>query len=172
MKTLTLTRKIIFALVILLGLAGIYPVSYQICPNWSVTVVDTSGAPVPGMTVSRSCNDYSTRSIGNEDDAITDERGRVTFAEKRIRASIFRRWVGNVVSFVRQGVEASYGRHSSVFAYSDVSALGWRLDGSPVVNGYVEDWTGEPEKMESRIVAKPVQLPPVFRPAPRQDKSE
>jgi len=31
------------------------------------------------------------------------------------------------------------------------------LEGSPVVDGYVEDWTGWPEHMESRIVAKPVQ---------------
>ena len=49
MKTWTLTRKVLFVSAILAGFAGIYPVSYSLCPDWKVTVVDASGAPVPGL---------------------------------------------------------------------------------------------------------------------------
>ena len=151
MKTWTLTRKVLFVSAILAAFAGIYPVSYSLCPDWKVTVVDASGAPVPGMTVRRSCNDYSSASSGLEDDAITDEGGKAAFARRRVRSPVFLRWEGNVVSVVSQGVHASFGRHSYVFAF------GRGLEGSPVVDGYVEDWTGWSEHMESRIVAKPVQ---------------
>ena len=151
MKTWTFTRKLILGLTILVAFAGICPVSYWLCPDWNVTVVDASGEPVPGMTVRRSCNDYSSGRTGIEDDAITDEGGKVSFAGKRVRSPVFLRWAGNVVNLASEGVHASFGRHSYVFAF------GRGLEGSPVVDGYVEDWTGCPSHMESRIVVKPVQ---------------
>jgi len=43
-------------------------------------------------------------------------------------------------------VHASFGRHSYVFTFGE------GLEGSPVRDGYVEDWTGLPEHVESRVV--------------------
>jgi len=151
MKTWTLKRKFLLAVAILVLLIGMYPVSYSLCPEWNVTVVDEAGAALPGMTVRRSCNDYSSGNTGNEDDAITDEGGKASFTAKRAGSPVIFRWVGNILNIASQGVHASFGRHSYVFAF------GRGFEGSPVVNGYIEDWNGEPEHMESRIVARPVQ---------------
>lgn len=159
MKSWSLARKVLCALTILIGAFGVYPVSYLICPDWSVTVVDRSGAPLSGMTVRRSCNDYSAGPTGIEDNAITDERGRVSFAAREIRSPIFFRWTGRVVNVITQGFHAGFGRHSYVFAF------GRGLEGSPIANGEVEAWRGRPAHMESRIVATPVKPFSTQRPA-------
>jgi hypothetical protein len=142
-------RKLVAVLVGLAAIAGIYPVSYSVCPKWDVTVVDGSGKPLAGMTVRRSCNDYSA-GIHSEEDRRTDERGKASFDAQQVRSPILIRWLGNAINVVTQGVHASFGRHSYVFAF------GGGMEGSPVREGYVEDWRGWPEHMESRIVAAPM----------------
>jgi hypothetical protein len=132
----------------LVGVALLFPEEELVCPNWSVEVIDSKQAPVAGITVRRICQDYSVESTAHEDDAITDERGRVVFSELRIRVTRLERWAGNVSNVARQGVHASFGIHASVFAFGN------GLQGIAVSNGIVEDWTGSPERMESRIVVK------------------
>ena len=147
--TRTPIRKFVAVLVALAAIAGVYPVSYQLCPRWDVTVVDGSGKPLPGMTVRRSCKDYSG-GAQSEEDRRTDEHGKASFDERRVRSPALLRWLGNVLNVATQGVHASFGRHSYVFAF------GGGLQGSPVRDGYVEYWRGSPESMESRIVAEPM----------------
>ena len=141
----------------LMALAGIYPASYQLCPSWDVLVVRPSGVslagPVQDIRVRRSCTDYSVDGSGYEDDAITDDRGRAAFKELRTRESSIHRWFGNVSQAAMGGVHASFGRHASVFAFGD----GMQGDAvSPDRN--IEDWTGSPEHMTSRIVVGPIPL--------------
>ena len=130
--------------------ALLYPEEQIVCPKWSVSVVGESGDPVAGITVRRSCQDYSVENTAHQDDATTGAEGRVTFGEIRIRTPRLLKWVGNVTNFVTLDVHASYGLHAYVFAF------GKGLEGSPVSTpvskGFVEFWTGSPERMESSIV--------------------
>ena len=144
-----LIRKLLVALLTLAAIAGLYPVSYSVCPTWNVTVLDETGTPLAGMTVRRSCNDYSA-GIHREEDRRTDQHGRASFHAQRVRVPTLIRWAGNVSNVVTQGVHASFGCYSYVFAF------GAGRQGSPVRDGYVEAWRGSPEHMESRIVAVPV----------------
>jgi hypothetical protein len=142
-------RKLFAAVLTLVVMLGLYPVSYSVCPTWNVTVLDESGKPLASMTVRRSCNDYSA-GIHSEEDRKTDQRGKASFGARRVRVSRLIRWAGNVFNVVTQGVHASFGCYSYVFAF------GRGLQGSPVRGGYEEVWQGSPEHMESRIVAVPM----------------
>lgn len=145
---------ILVVVLLLLIIRGLLPLSYAVCPAWEVTVVDAAGAPVSGMRVRRSCQDYSVEGSNHEDDATTDEGGKASFKGKYLRWPLFLRWAGNVLNVASQGVHASFGR------YSYVSVFGRGMEGDPVTNdGHVEVWTGSPEHMESRIVVKPVTFP-------------
>jgi len=146
-----LKRKLVVFFLGFAAIVGIYPVSYPLCPKWDVTVVDSSGKPIAGMTVRRSCNDYSAGKH-SKDDRVTDERGKAAFDAQRVRSPILIRWLGNVINVATQGVHASIGRYSYVFTF------GGGLEGSPERDGYIETWTGRSEYMDSRIVAKPVGL--------------
>jgi hypothetical protein len=134
-----------------LVIASLFPMSYAVCPDWEVTVVDAAGMPMSGITVRRVCQD-SVEATGHEDDAITDERGKASFKGKYLTTLRLFSWVGNVLNVATQGFHApSFGRHAHVF-------VGRRMQGDPVtINGYLDDWTGSPEHMESTIVVKPVQ---------------
>lgn len=80
---------------------------------------------------------------------MTDQRGNASFDAQRVRRPRLIRWGGNVINVVTQGVHASFGCHSYVFAFGN------GLEGSPVRDGYIEVWHGTPDHMESRIVAAP-----------------
>jgi len=142
-------RKLVTALIAIVAIAALYPTSYLVCPTWNVTVLDESGKPLPGMTVRRSCNDYSA-GIHTAEDRKTDRRGKASFDAQRARVPRLIRWAGNVVNVMTQGAHASFGCYSYVFAF------GGGLEGSPVRQGLVEVWEGGPEYMESRIVAGPM----------------
>ena len=144
-------RILVLGAVVAVMVVGLYPVSYMLCPEWEVLVLDASGNPVPGMTVRRTCENYSSGGRGAEDDIVTNDQGQASFDAKRARLPVLLRWAGNIVNVVSQGVHASFGRHAYVFAF------GRGLEGTAVANGYVEDWTGEPEQMSSSIVVKPVE---------------
>lgn len=137
----------------LVGAYLLFPQKELVCPAWTVSVVDTTQTPVDGMTVRRTCQDYSVELVEHEDDAITDAQGRVVFREIRIQTTRLRRWTGNLLNVVSQGVHASFGLHAAVFAF------GRGIEGSAVSNGLVEDWTGFPRRMESTIVVEPVRVP-------------
>src|SRR5690242_16048812 len=113
----TIRRGIALGLVLLIGIGGLYPVSYTGCPAWSILVVDASGRPMPGITVRRSCMDYSTEKIEHEDNATTDDLGKVLFAKIQLRSALFQRWVGNLMNVAMQGVHASFGLHGWVAAF-------------------------------------------------------
>jgi hypothetical protein len=122
MRTWTLRRKVVLAVVVFAVIVGVYPVSSPLCPKWDVIVVDKTGNPLADMTVRRSCNNYSTGGH-SEDDRKTDERGKASFDIQPGYSPILIRWLGNVINVATQGVHASFGRHSYVFTFGG----GWRV---------------------------------------------
>ena len=133
-----------------LALLLINPViSTPATPLWEVWVVDANARPLAGMTVRLSWQNYSAETSGHEEDRRTDENGYVAFPARKFRASISDRFLGTIRS-ASGGVHASFGPHAYVFAF------GQGLQGSAVTGEYVADWTGKPDRMQSRIVAKPM----------------
>lgn len=130
---------------IAVGVAFI-PVSSLNCPGWDVWVTDQSGQPVSGVTVRLTCRNYSAEPVSQEMDAITDAQGHVAFGARTVNASLGRRVVA-MLSSATAGAHASFGPHASVFAFGN-GLEGFAIDRQNVV----EDWTGKPDHMESRIV--------------------
>ena len=128
-------------------------ISTPATPHWEVWVIDQDGHPLKGMTVRMSWQNYSVETTGHEEDLQTDENGHVVFPSRILTASIKDRFFGTVRS-AQGGVHASFGPHAYVFAF------GHGLEGSAVMGDYLADWTGKPDQMQSRIVAKPMQKPP------------
>jgi hypothetical protein len=122
----------------------IIPLKRVVAPTWEVSVVDSLGKPISGVTVRESYKDYSTLQNGGEQDLITNESGRVVFPEMSESISGFGR-LGGVASSLSEGVHASFGRHAHVFAFG-------KCEGDSVKNGYIEDWTGYPSHNSSTIV--------------------
>src|SRR5258708_10220172 len=94
--------------------ALLIPVSYQVCPQWDVSVVDASGQPLPGMTVRLNYQDYSVESVSHETDQIFDSQGKASFAEQWSSRPLAWRGAGMLLSAFSQGVHASFGRHAGV----------------------------------------------------------
>ncbi len=137
--------KLAAAVVLLVGVS--YPVPFTAAPAWDVCVVDETGAPIEGMTVRLSYQNYSTESKGHELDATTDSRGHVQFPLRRSSASLGRAIAYSARSAI-EGVHAGFGRHAFVFAF------GHGRDGSATTGNVVTDWTGAPDEMKSRIVVR------------------
>jgi hypothetical protein len=139
------------AAVVAVGVAFVQ-VSSLDCPAWDVWVTDPSGQPVSGVTVRLTCRNYSAERESHEMDAITDAQGHVAFVARTVRASLGRRVVATLSS-ATAGPHASFGPHASVFAFGN-GLEGFAIDKQDVV----EDWTGKPGHMESRIVVVPRKL--------------
>jgi hypothetical protein len=127
-----------------------YTTPEQLCPSWTVTVVESSGTPATGTTVRRYCQDYSIRGGALETDAYTDNLGRAIFQEEVVQTHPMFRWLRNIFNSLSGGVHASYGRHAYVFALGRDGRQGEDVG----ANGFLKEWTGSPPHMESRLVMK------------------
>lgn len=133
---------VVTALLVLL----FWPTSYLASPRWEVLVVSKEGKPLNGASVRLAYVNYSVESNSHEMTLQTDESGRVLFPEVHRRANLVQ-WVLFTASSATAGVHASFGRHASVFAFGD-------YEGNVVENGYIFDWQGSPNSLQSKIVAK------------------
>lgn len=114
-------RRRIFWILIILGLATLYPFESTIVPSQNVLVVTDDWRPVQGAGVRQIWQNYSLESQGHEEDLSTDENGRITFPRRTIRASISRRVLHPIWNILRQGVHASFGIHIDMFPLGDVT---------------------------------------------------
>jgi len=137
-----LTAAIVLAL-------SLIPVPYLASPEWSVRVVDESGNPLSGMLVRLSYTNYSVETTGHDEDRYTDQRGATIFPKHRRWASTLQRCFFTALSATALA-HASYGPSATVMAF------GKGLEGEAVSDDIVTDWTGQPARMDSRIVARPV----------------
>jgi hypothetical protein len=137
--------KSVIAAAAVIGLMLI-PIPYCACPKWDVWIVDDNGQPVPGMRVSVSYMNFSAEGLPHVEQHISDEHGFVTFPRRELSASI----VSRCYFMFRWAPHGGYGRHAWV------GAFGQGLVGVASTGGIGTDWTGSPEQMQSRIVAKAV----------------
>ena len=136
---------------ILLVLLAILLVPYRgiVAPDWTVTVVDEAGRPLPEMTVREEFKDYSHMGEGGEVDAVTDAGGQAHFPLRR-EWKTFGGWLAHGLISLPGFVHNSYGVRTYVFAFGN------GLEGSWVEHGVIADWTGSPNVMQSTIVVKPM----------------
>lgn len=149
-KGLMIANKLRLLIIICVALAaagGFVPITYLATPTWTVLVVDEQGRPLEGMTVRLTNQNYSAEPEGHRRDLITDSRGSVEFSSQ-IASSCIVRYVWYTLLAARAGIHASFGRHASVFVF------GQGREGSAIENDAFTDWTGSPDRMESRIVAE------------------
>lgn len=93
------------------------PRTTQTVPVWSIQFVDQLGRPFVGLRVQQSWQDYSLENAANFAIETTDEGGVAVFPARYVRASLLKRILGPLESFLfRGGLHASYGAHSSVLA--------------------------------------------------------
>ncbi len=85
-------------LLVCVAFALFYPIKVTVVPVWTIQVVDPSGRPVSNMPVGQDWRHYSIEQESHWDELITNENGYVTFPERVLRASLFRRLIATVAS--------------------------------------------------------------------------
>ena len=105
------------AVLALVAIVLLWPTESIVVAPWTVTVVDEQGRPVPNAAVNCSWRDYSLESEDHEERTHTDAAGKVSFPERRIRASRLRRVLGPALNAVREGVHASFGPSGQLVVY-------------------------------------------------------
>ena len=135
---------VVFAFALLL-----IPIPYLASPEWSVTVVDEVGNPISGVVVRLNYENYSIENYSHEQDLVTDANGHVTFPAHRSSASMLRRCYFTAKSALALA-------HASFGPQAYVNASGKGREGSVISNGVITNWTGHPDRINSRIVATPI----------------
>ena len=143
------------AVIAAVGLALVaIPIPTLHCPDWTVTVLDQSGRPVPGGLVRLGYTNYSAEGEHHRIDRITDESGQAAFERRTLYASSLRRAYYILLS-ARAGVHASFGPSATVTAFGD-GMEGYDVD--PNTDTLVF-WHGQPNPMASKIIMKPARIP-------------
>ena len=112
-----LAHKIITASVVLVIAILIYPFQTTIVPDWTLQVVDSTGASVPSTKVTQHWQHNSLEDVGHEEVKATDAEGKVSFMPRRIRASLITRAYAPLMKFVREGNRAKFGPYASVVVW-------------------------------------------------------
>lgn len=139
-------RRILGIAAVALLIAGAWPMNYLASPRWDVWVVKDDGQPIPQINVRLVYQNYSAESESHEVTLVTDDTGHVVFPQVYERACLLQRAL-YTMSSAGAGVHASFGRHAYVFAF------GGGYEGSALIGNYVADWQGNPDSMQSKIVA-------------------
>lgn len=112
-------------------------------PRWQLRVVDDVSTPVHDLNVTEHWQHYLVEAEGHEEVRRTDDRGRVDFPERTVRASIAARVVGVLRRFSKLGAPARSGPYASVVVWGKreyetavaVSEPGAQLPSEIVVHG-------------------------------------
>ena len=134
-------------LVIVCLAACFIPIRYLAAPQWDVWVKNETGAPLPGLSVRLTYENYSTESESHEITLVTDQSGHVAFPPQHQAASLLQREFYSARSALG-GVHASFGRHAFVFVF------GGGYEGEAVNGPYDADWNGFPGTVASTVIAK------------------
>jgi len=118
----------------LVGVMLLYPFESTIVPSQNVLVVTEAWNPIEGILVRQSWKNYSVETYGHEQDLLTDERGRVSFPRRTVRANLLRRAFRPIANIIGQGIHASFG------VYTDMIVLG---DGTKKPDKKVEAQPGD-----------------------------
>ena len=136
-------------------IAGIIPIPYLAAPAWTVQVVDKNGAPMSGMYVRLTFQNYSGEADSHEFTVVTGSDGRVGFnAETRYlsMSRLFFYTAGSVFGGAHYGWGGrAFGRHATV------SVFGRGYMGKAMSGSSVADWNGSPTAMTSTITPRQFQ---------------
>lgn len=139
--------RILSAVAGVLLLISLIPIRSLNSPDWTVTVVDASGAPVQGALVRLNAKNYSAEFDGHSFDASSDAQGQAHFNPTYIYSPISKRLL--VMLSERMSIaHASFGPHAAVMVFDGP------LSGDVVENGYVYSWKGSPASLHSVIVLR------------------
>jgi hypothetical protein len=139
-------RRILGIAAVALLIAVAWPTRYLASPRWEVWVVKDDGQPIPQVNVRLVYQNYSAEGESHEVTLKTDANGRVLFTQHHERACILQRLL-YTTSSAMAGVHESFGRHAHVFAFGN------GYEGTAMIGNYVADWRGNPDSMQSKIVA-------------------
>jgi len=138
-------KLLIVAAVFIVGVIVLASLPILQVPTWRVFVVDATGQPVSGVTVTETWQDYFCEREKHQIKALTDGRGQVSFPAIRSHRNPLKCAIESL-SELSAGVHASLGRHARV----DVDSMICVSDES----GYCVDWTGSTREMASHVVLK------------------
>ena len=110
-------RAILAGVVVLLLVILFFPFQSTTVPQWRLHVVDDTGAQVPGINVTEHWQHYLLESDGHEEMLTTDERGRVGFQARTIRAGVASRVIDTIANFARQGARAKFDPYASIVVW-------------------------------------------------------
>jgi hypothetical protein len=141
------SKPIVFLVIFgVLCVVGLWPTTYLASPQWKVLVVANNGQPLQSINVRLVYQNYSAEGQSHEITMQTDESGRVLFPPQYQKSTLFQRGFYTISSAIALA-HASFGRHAYVFAF------GRGYEGSALSGRFIADWRGNPDSMESKIVA-------------------
>lgn len=146
-RPMTRIQKAAVAAALLLAIL-LVPIPYLAAPEWRVRVTDEAGAPLAGMRVRLSYQNYSVENEAHVIEQISDANGTASFPVVYSSASLLGR-----IYFTSRSAAAL--AHGSFGPHDWVTVFGQGRVGYADSNGSILNWTGKPEHVNSTIVAKP-----------------
>jgi hypothetical protein len=110
-------RKALLVLSLLLLILLVFPFQTITVPTWSLRVVDESGSPVPGISVTEHWQHYLLESSGHQEVRQTEPNGRVSFPGRTIRASLLRRFLATISRLGKSGADGKREPYASVVVW-------------------------------------------------------
>jgi hypothetical protein len=136
--------KVAIVLFIALIAASI-PYATLAAPDWSVTVIDTTGAPVKGVLVREIYRNYTEDSQDHIIDEESDVDGFAHFPNQVTRGS----WIRRMFETVSSGAalsHASMGPQAYVVVFRGQESSMAKLGNGAAI------WAGEPSSVTSKVV--------------------
>ena len=115
-----LKKKRLWVFLLVMAVVLFYPFKSTVVPSQRVLVVTEDWRPIQGVRVRQIWQNYSVEAVGHEEDAPTDENGRVFFPRRTVRASLLWRAVRPIVNILTQGVHASFGVQTDMFTVDNM----------------------------------------------------
>ena len=141
-------RFVLCASAILFTLSKPASAETLVAPRWDVWVVDESGKPVAGISVTQVREDYACESVDHTETLFTDSHGHVQFHARYLKWNPLKCGVFTTAELFKR----THGRHASVIA-GDPNGI---LFGKPVDKNANEigDWRGSPDHVTSHIILR------------------
>lgn len=93
-------KAVVAVLLVVVGVVALYPLKTTVVPEWTVRIVDESGAPLKSTAVREVWQHYDIESKGHRQDFMTDNQGYVTFPERTVRGALAVRVVRRMIASI------------------------------------------------------------------------
>lgn len=116
-------RSVSWVLAALVLVILLYPEKLTIVPVYHVKVVDSAGAPMPGIAVSELWQQASVQPHEILEQRMTDAAGEVTLPQRTVRAPLAERILGCLAHWSRKGMGSPCGNRFTISAAGDLREL-------------------------------------------------